>query len=49
MLQYCLKCSKNIESRNPKSPRTRNGRIKLLPKCALWHSKNTKIDQTVRS
>ena len=49
MLKYCLKCSKNKESKHPKFTRTRYGRIILLPKCALWDSKNTKIYQTGRS
>ena len=39
MLWYCLKCRKNTESKNPKVARTKNGRIVLLPKCAVCYSK----------
>ena len=39
MLWYCLKCRKNTESKNPKVARTKNGRIVLLPKCAVCSSK----------
>ena len=30
MLPYCLKCRKNIESKNPKAARTKNGILKFL-------------------
>ena len=30
MLSYCLKCKKNMESRNPRDVRRKNGRIILL-------------------
>ena len=40
MLSYCLKCRKNAESKNPKSLRTKNGRIMLIPKCQVWDSKS---------
>ena len=43
MLSYCLKCRKNTESKNPKSPRTKNGRIMLLSKCAVCGSKKSKF------
>ena len=43
MLSYCLKCRKNTESKNPKVLRTKNGRIMLLSKCALCHSKKLKF------
>ena len=33
MLSYCLKCIKNIESKNPKVGKTKNGSITLLSKC----------------
>ena len=35
MLLYCLECRKNTESKNPKVVKTKNGRIMLLPKCAV--------------
>ena len=40
---YCLKCRKNTESKNPKVARTKNGRIMLLEKRALRHSKKSKF------
>ena len=43
MLSYCWKCRKNTESKNPKVVRTKNGRIMLLSKCALWDSKKSKF------
>ena len=30
MLLYCLTCRKNTDSKNPKVPRTKNGRVVLL-------------------
>ena len=43
MLSDCFKCRKNTESKNPKVPRTKNGRIMLLSKCAVCDSKNSKF------
>ena len=43
MLSYCLKCRKSTESENPEVVRTKNGRIMLLSKCAVCHSKNLKF------
>ena len=43
MLSYCLKCRKNIEIKNPKVVRTKNGRITLLSKCAVCNSKTSKF------
>ena len=42
MLSYCLKCWKNIESKNRKVARTKNGRTMLLPKCEMFDSKKSK-------
>ena len=42
MLSYCLKCSKNTETKNPKVARTKNGRIMLLSKCAVCDSKKSR-------
>ena len=39
MLSYCLKCRKNIESKNTKVVKTKNGRIMLLSKCSMSNSK----------
>ena len=39
MLLYCLKCSKNTESKNPKVAST----IMLLSKCAVCDSKKSKF------
>ena len=43
MLLYCLKCRKNIESKNPKVARTKNGRIMLSLKCAVYDSEKSKL------
>ena len=42
MLSYYLKCWKNIESKNQKVARTKNGRTMLLPKCEMLDSKKSK-------
>ena len=43
MLSYCLKCTKNTESKNPKIARTKNRRIMLLSKCLVCDSKKSKF------
>ena len=43
MLSYCLKCSKNTESKDPKVATTINGRIMLLLKCTLSDKKNQNL------
>ena len=43
MLSYCLKCRKNIESKNQKCVRTKNGRRMLLSKRAVGVSKKLKF------
>ena len=43
MLSYCLKCRKNIESKNAKVVRTKTRRITLLLKCAVRDSKKSKF------
>ena len=43
MLSCCLKCRKNTESKNPKVTRTKNGRLMLLSKCVVCHSKTSKF------
>ena len=45
MLSYCLKCRKNTESKNPKVVKTKNGRIILLSKFAVYHSKKSKFNK----
>ena len=42
MLSYCLKCTKNTESKNPKIVRTKNGRIMLSSKCEVCDSNKSK-------
>ena len=48
MLSYGLRCRKDTESKNPKVARTKNGRIMLLSKCAVF-DKKIKIYQRARS
>ena len=43
MVLYCLKCRKNAKSKNPKVAKTKNGRIMLLSKFAVWDSKKSKF------
>ena len=43
MLSCCLKCRKNTESKNSKVVNTKNGRIMLLPKCAVCNNKKLKF------
>ena len=49
MLLYCLTCRKNTESKNPKVTRSKNGRIKLLSKCAFGDSKKSKFIKQQRA
>ena len=42
MLSYYLKCRKNIESKNPKVVRTKNGRM-MLSNCVVCNSKKSKF------
>ena len=43
MLSYSLKCRKNKESKNRKVAKTKNGRIKLVSKCAVCDGKKSKF------
>ena len=43
MLSYCLKCRKNTESKNQKIIKTKNGRIMILSKCAVYDNKKSKF------
>ena len=43
MLSYCLKFRKNSECKNPKVVMTKNERIMLLSKCAVYGSKQLKF------
>ena len=38
-----MKCRKNTENKNPKVARTKNGKIKILSKCAVYDSKKSKF------
>ena len=35
MLSYCFKRRKDVENKNPKFVKTKNGRIMLLSKCTV--------------
>ena len=39
MIFYCLKCRKNIESKNLKVLKTKNGKIMLLSNCTVCDDK----------
>ena len=43
MLSYCLKCKKTTESINPRVPKTTNGKMMILSKCAICGSKKLKV------
>ena len=43
MESYCLKCKKNTENIDPEVSRTSNGRVMILPKCAVCGSKKIQI------
>ena len=40
---YCLKRTKNIESKNPNVAKTKHGRIMLLSNCVVYDSRNSKF------
>ena len=42
-LSYGLNCKKNIESKNSKDAKTKNGRIILLTKCGVCDSRKLKF------
>ena len=42
-LSYCLKCTKNTESKNPKVVKTKNLTIMLLSNCEVFDSKKLKF------
>ena len=41
MLTYCFKCKKNTKNVDTKMKKTKNGRLTLLPKCAVCSSKKS--------
>ena len=41
MLLYCLKCRKNLESKNPKIARIKNGKTMLLSKWDVCDNKKS--------
>ena len=43
MLWYCLKCSENTESKNPKTVKAKNGRLMLLSNCAVCDNKKSRF------
>ena len=40
MLSYCLKCRKNMQSKNAEVVKAKNGRIMLLSECSVCNIKN---------
>ena len=50
MLSYCLKYRENAESKIPNNVKTKNEKIMLLSKCAVYNSEKLKLikDQEVR-
>ena len=50
MLSHGFKCWKNAESKSTKAARTKNGRIMLISKYAVWDSKklNFLIEQEAK-
>ena len=44
MLFYCLKCSKNMESKNPKVVKGNRGKLMLSSKRAVCGSKKSKTE-----
>ena len=45
MLSYCWKCRKKKETKLPKVVKTKNGKIMLLAKCAVYNSKKSKFNK----
>ena len=43
MESYCLKCRKYTKNINPQVSSTSNGKLMILSKCAIYHSKKSKF------
>ena len=43
MNSYCLSCKKDTENINPKTVRTKNNRLMMLPKCAICNNKKSRF------
>ena len=43
MESYCLKCRKYTKNINPQVSSTSNGKLMILPKCAICNSKKFKF------
>ena len=43
MESYCLKCKKHTKNINPQVSSTRNGKMVILSKCAIYGSKKSKF------
>ena len=43
MESYCLKCKKYTKNINPQVSSTSNGKIMILPKCAICNGKKSKF------
>ena len=46
MLSYCLRCTKNTQSKNPKVVKTKNGRIMFSSKYEMCDSKNQNLPKS---
>ena len=42
MLTYCLKCKRNTKNKDAKMIKTKNGRVALSSKCAVYDSKKSR-------
>ena len=43
MNSYCLSCKKDTENINPKIVRTKNNRLMMLSKCAIFNNKKSRF------
>ena len=43
MNSYCLSCKKDTENINPKIVRTKNNRLMMLSKCAIYNNKKSRF------
>ena len=43
MLTYCLKCKRNTKNKDAKMIKTKNGRLALSSKCAVYGSKKSRF------
>ena len=43
MLSYCLVCKRNAENKDAKMMKTKNDRLMLSSKCAVWSNKKPRL------